>query len=84
MIENTILQQDKTMTKFPPTLLSAASPDQTPDCASHLEKISGFSPPNLFQFTVNSIYSINNDRPDISSRRRKSLFNDVSTFYISN
>ena len=77
MIQSTKLQHDKTMTKFQPTQLSAASPD----CASHLENISSFSPPNSFQFTINSIYSINNDRPDISSRRRKSLFNDVSTFY---
>ena len=76
MIQSTKLQHDKSMTKFQPTQLSAASPD----CASHLEKISGFSPPNSFQFTANSIYSINNDGPDISSRRKQSLFTEVRTF----
>jgi hypothetical protein len=63
-----------TMMKLAPKITQFLSAD------SHLEKISSFSRPNLFQFTANLIiYYTNNEGSGISSIRRRSHFTEVIT-----
>ena len=79
MIQNNKLHHGTpTMMKLAPKLTQFLSAD------SHLEKISSFSHPNLFQFTANLIiiYYTNNERSGISSIRRRSPFTEVITNYV--
>ena len=72
MIQNNKLH---TMMKLAPKITQLLSAE------SHLEKISSFSHPNLFQFTA-IIYYTNNEGSGISSIRRRSPFTEVIMYFL--
>ena len=78
MIQNNKLHHaTPTMMKLAPKITQILSAD------SHLEKISSFSHPNLFQFTANLIiYYTNNEGCSISSIRRQSPFTEVILYFL--